>query len=247
LRLALAAPVIGLTATAVSTGRRGLAADAKVGAEVELPVAAAPAAPITAVVLGTPFARHLSRARGAVVAVLDGPIVTPRVVAGLTALLVLRRGDPTGSALFSFGLHVARMPSGAVAMFFVSPPLCVTASPASFAQVDPAYELAARTLGTSSSCAFREVGVPLATGRLSTSAVVMWARAVSEFVAVLVRAWRPHAAATLAYTRLAGCGFTAALPGAAALVIVALVPLSMLRALRTPVLGAMSLFQSRFP
>jgi molybdate/tungstate transport system permease protein len=62
--------------------------------------------------------------------------------------------------------------------------------------------------------------------------VVAWARAISEFGAVVVVAYHPRVASTLAYERFTGYGIAEALPVAAALALVALVPLVALRALR---------------
>jgi hypothetical protein len=89
----------------------------------------------------------------------------------------------------------------------------VSAARASFAQVDPAHELAARTLGAGPWRAFRRVSVPLAARGLLAGAVVTWARAVSEFGAVVVLAYHPRTAATLAYERFTGYGLAEALPG----------------------------------
>jgi molybdate/tungstate transport system permease protein len=138
-----------------------------------------------------------------------------------------------GGALLALGIRVVGTPLGtACAMLFVAAPLYVSAARASFAQVDPAHELTARTLGAGPWRAFRRVSVPLAARGLLAGAVVTWARAVSEFGAVVVLAYHPRTAATLAYERFTGYGLAEALPVAAALTFVALVPLVTLRALR---------------
>ena len=87
------------------------------------------------------------------------------------------------------------------------------------AQVDAAHELTARTLGSGPWRTFRRVSVPLAARGLLAGAVVTWARAVSEFGAVVVLAYHPRTAATLAYERFTGYGLAEALPVAAALVL----------------------------
>jgi molybdate/tungstate transport system permease protein len=117
-------------------------------------------------------------------------------------------------------------------MLFVAAPLYVSAARASFAQVDAAHELTARTLGAGPWRAFSRVSVPLAARGLLAGAVVTWARAVSEFGAVVVLAYHPRTMATLAYERYTGYGLGEALPVAAAMTIAALGPLVLLRALR---------------
>ncbi len=235
--LFLVAPVAGVVAAGGGAGLRALAADADVRAALALSAAAALGATAAAALLGTPLAWLLARrrvpARPLVEAALDLPLVLPHPVAGLALLLVLGRGTPAGGALLAAGLRVVGTPLGtACAMLFVAAPLYVSAARASFAQVDPAHELTARTLGAGPWRAFRRVTVPLAGRGLLAGAVVTWARAVSEFGAVVVLAYHPRTAATLAYERFTGYGLAEALPVAAALVFVALAPLVLLRALR---------------
>jgi molybdate/tungstate transport system permease protein len=91
----------------------------------------------------------------------------------------------------------------------------------------------ARTLGDSPWRAFRRVTLPLAGRGLLASSVVMWARAVSEFGAIVILTYNPKVASVLSYDRFTSFGLTEALPVAAVLAILALVPLTLLRALRT--------------
>jgi molybdate/tungstate transport system permease protein len=234
--LFLLAPVAGIVAAGGPAGLRALATDPEVRAALALSALAALAATATAALLGTPLAWQLARgrvpARGLVEALLDLPLVLPHPVAGIALLLLLGRQSPAGSALLALGVRVVGTPIGTVAaMLFVAAPLYVSAARASFAQVDPAHELTARTLGASPWRAFRQVSVPLAARGLLAGAVVTWARAVSEFGAVVVLAYHPRTAATLAYERFTGYGLAEALPVAAALAVVALGPLALLRAL----------------
>jgi molybdate/tungstate transport system permease protein len=90
----------------------------------------------------------------------------------------------------------------------------------------------ARTLGDSPARAFRRVTLPLAARGLIAAGVVSWARAVSEFGAIVILAYNPKVVSVLAYDRFTGFGLSEALPVAAALVLLALIPLTALRALR---------------
>ena len=59
----------------------------------------------------------------------------------------------------------------------------------------------------------------------------MWARAVSEFGAIVILTYNPKVASVLSYDRFTSYGLSEALPVAAVLVLLALVPLAALRAL----------------
>ncbi|MFZ0890744.1 MAG: hypothetical protein WA005_20070, partial [Candidatus Binataceae bacterium] len=77
--------------------------------------------------------------------------------------------------------------------------------------------------------AFFGVTVALARPALVSGAVMMWARALSEFGAVVVLAYYPMTAPVLIYDRFEGFGLQAAQPVAAAVVIIALVLFAALR------------------
>jgi molybdate/tungstate transport system permease protein len=76
------------------------------------------------------------------------------------------------------------------------------------------------------------VTLPLAARGLLASAIVTWARAVSEFGAIVILTYNPKVVSVLSYDRFTSFGLREALPVAAALTILALVPLTVLRALR---------------
>jgi molybdate/tungstate transport system permease protein len=138
-----------------------------------------------------------------------------------------------GSALYTAGIRVVGSPVGIVcAMLFVSAPLYVSAARETFARVDARYEAVARTLGDDAWRAFRRVTLPLSARGLTAAAVVMWARAVSEFGAIVILTYNPKVASVLSYDRFTSYGLSEALPVAAVLVLFALVPLIALRGLR---------------
>src|SRR5439155_324787 len=180
----------------------------------------------------------LARARlpGASVvgALLDLPLLLPHPVAGMALLLAFGRASPGGAALAAFGLAVVGSRTGIVlAMLFVAAPLYVSAAREAIARVDARYESVARTLGDSPVRAAWRITRPLAGRGLLAAAVVMWARAVSEFGAIVILTYNPKVVSVLSYDRFTGYGLTEALPVAAVLVLFALVPLAALRALRT--------------
>lgn len=232
----LVAPVAALVVPHLPAALRALARDRELQAALALTAAASTGATLVAVLTGTPLAWLLARrtvpGRALIDAVLDLPLVLPHPVAGIALLLVLGRASPLGAVLVAAGLGVVGTPVGAaLAMLFVAAPLYVSAARASFAAIDETHELVARTLGATPWYAFRHVTLPLAARGLAGGAAVAWARAISEFGAVIVLAYHPRVASVLAYERLTAFGLSDALPVAAALVLCAIVPLAVLRTL----------------
>ena len=237
LLLLLLAPVAGLVGAAGVTGVRHLVTDGELRGALALTLLAATTATLCGVVGGTPIAYVLARrrfpGRAVVAAILDLPLLLPHPVAGIALLLVLGRGSPLGEALLGAGLRLTGSVVGIVcAMIFVAAPLYVNGAREAFARVDRRYESVARTLGDSAWRAFRRVTLPLSARGLSASAIVMWARAVSEFGAIVIITYNPKVASVLSYDRFTSFGLREALPVAAVLVLLALVPLAALRALR---------------
>ncbi len=242
----LAIPVAALVLRGGAAGLRQLGGDAELQRALGLTAVTATAATIVVVLLGTPLAYLLARDRipgGSVVgALIELPLLIPHPVAGIALLLAFGRASPAGDALARAGLGIVGSPLGiGLAMLFVAAPLYVSAARESIARVDRRYEDVARTLGDTRWRAVRRVTLPLAARGLSAAAVVMWARAVSEFGAIVILTYNPKVASVLSYDRFTAFGLDAALPVAAVLVLLALVPLLVLRSLRAgigPIDGA---------
>jgi molybdate/tungstate transport system permease protein len=230
-------PIVGLVSSGGARGVAALATDADLRASLLLTAVTATIATVLGILGATPLAyllaRRSFRGRAIVSALMDLPLVIPHPVAGIALLLVLGRGSPVGGALYSAGLRVASSATGIVcARLFVSAPLYVSAAREAFARVDARYESVARTLGDDAWRAFRRITLPLSARGLTAAAVVMWARAVSEFGAIVILTYNPKVASVLSYDRFTSYGLSEALPVAAVLVLFALVPLAALRALR---------------
>ena len=236
--LFIVAPIAGLVASGGARGLASLAVDRELRSSLLLTALTATLATALGVIGGTPvaylLARRAFRGRAIVAAVLDLPLVIPHPVAGIALLLVLGRATPLGSALYAAGLRVTGSTTGIVcAMLFVSAPLYVSAAREAFARVDARYESVARTLGDGAWGAFRRVTLPLAGRGLTAAAMVMWGRAISEFGAIVILTYNPKVASVLSYDRFTSTGLSGAVPVGAVLVLFALVPLVVLRALRT--------------
>ena len=240
LLLLLALPIVALLLRGGAPGLAQLGGDRELRAALWLTAQTATFATLIALLLGTPLAYLLARGRmpgGTVVsALLDLPLLIPHPVAGMALLLAYGRASAAGSALAQLGLSIVGSRTGIVlAMLFVAAPLYVSAAREAIARVDERYESVARTLGDSPVRAAWRVTRPLAGRGLLAAAVVMWARAVSEFGAIVILTYNPKVASVLAYDRFTGEGLDAALPVAAVLVILAVVPLLVLRSLRAGV------------
>lgn len=237
LLLFLIVPVLQLMGAGAADGVRSLGSDGELRRALLLTGGTATLATAIGVLAGTPIAWLLARksfpGRAVVSALIDLPLLIPHPVAGIALLLVLGRDTPVGGAALSVGLRIVGSPVGIVAaMLFVSVPLFLSGAREAFARVDARYEGVARTLGDSPWRAFRRVTLPLASRGLLASAVVMWARAVSEFGAIVILTYNPKVASVLSYDRFTGFGLAEALPVAAVLALLALIPLTLLRALR---------------
>jgi molybdate/tungstate transport system permease protein len=235
----LVLPVAALVMRGGVEGVRLLGSDAELRDSLRLTATTATVATLATVLLGTPLAWLLARGRlpgGSVIgALLDLPLLIPHPVAGIALLLAFGRASAIGGALEQAGLALTGSPAAiGLAMAFVAAPLYVSAAREAIARVDARYESVARTLGDSTVRAAWRVTRPLASRGLVAAAVVMWARAVSEFGAIVILAYNPKVASVLSYDRFNAFGLDAALPVAAVLVLLALVPLIALRSLRAP-------------
>lgn len=204
-----------------------------------LTFAAAFVATVIALVLGVPLAYLLARrefwGKSVVQGIIDLPIIIPHTAAGVALLMVFGRRGLLGEPLASAGLFFTENFAGiVVAMLFVSLPLLVDTARESFALVDRRFEGVARTLGASPWTAFRRVTLPLAWRGIVAGSVMMWARGISEFGAVVILAYNPKTVSVLIYERFAGFGLDSALPVTTLLLVLALAVLVLTRAVLLP-------------
>jgi molybdate/tungstate transport system permease protein len=236
--LFLVAPIARLIGAGGAQGMQHLFSDGELRSSLALTALTATSATALAVLGGTPLAylleRRRFRGRTLLAAVIDLPLLIPHPVAGIALLLVLGRRSIVGGALLDFGIRVVGSPLGIVcAMLFVAAPLYVSATREAFARVDVRYEAVARSLGDPAWRAFRRVTLPLSARGMIAAAVVVWARAVSEFGAIVILTYNPKVASVLSYDRFTSYGLDEALPVAAVLALLAFVPLFAMRALNT--------------
>jgi len=188
-----------------------------------------------AFVCGVPLAYLLARADFAgkrlVEGIVDLPIVVPHSAAGIALLMVFGRRALLGRAFGLLSLKfVSAAPGIVIAMLFVSLSFLVNSAREGFESVDPRLERVARTLGASPWSAFWRVAFPLAWRSILSGMIMMWARGLSEFGAVVILAYHPMVAPVLLYERFESFGLQYARPVATLIILICLVTFVALRA-----------------
>jgi molybdate/tungstate transport system permease protein len=108
-------------------------------------------------------------------------------------------------------------------MAFVSAPFLIRSAQEAFGSVSLTMEKAARSLGASSFQVFWHVTFPLALRGILVGCLLTWARAVSEFGAVVILAYFPKTAPVQLFDAWESGGLEAALPISSLLIILAIV------------------------
>lgn len=211
--------------------------DRELLASIGLTLGTATAATLIGALLGVPLAyllaRRSFRGRRFVEAIVELPVVVPHPVAGIALLLFLGRNSAVGGMFAKFGIEfVSHIPGIVAGMLFVSVPILVSGAREAFRSVDPRLERVARTLGDPPAIAFRRVTLPLAGRGILAAAVLAWARAVSEFGAIVLLTYNPQVASVLIYDRFTTIGLPAAIPAALLLLTVALAVFAVVRVLQ---------------
>jgi molybdate/tungstate transport system permease protein len=175
-----------------------------------------------------PFAYLLARTnfplKRLVNGIIDLPIVLPHSAAGIALLGILSRNTFLGKAAESMGFSFVSSPPGIMlAMAFVSLPFLINAARDGFRAVPERLERVALNLGASPARVFFTVSVPLAWRAILSGLIMMWARGLSEFGAVIVIAYHPMVTPVLIYERFTAFGLRHARPVAAVFIAVCLV------------------------
>ncbi len=165
-----------------------------------------------------------------VLGIIDLPIVIPHSAAGIAMLGFLSRNSVVGKAASSVGLDFVGNPLGiAAAMAFVSIPFLVNAARDGFLSVSVRLEKTARSLGASPSRVFFTISVPLAGRNIVSGLVMMFARGLSEFGAIVIIAYHPMVTPVLIFERFGSYGLQYARPVAVVFILVCLIFFILLR------------------
>ena len=233
--LFIGVPLIKMVLTSTPAALWQTLAESEVKNSILLTLYCALLATLTGVVLGVPLAyllvRHEFPGKGIIEGLIDLPVVVPHSAAGIALLFVFGRRFFLGRTFHALGLDFVGEVAGIViAMLFVSVPFLVNAAKEGFRSVDVRLENVARTLGASPWQTFIHVSLPLTWRSILSGGVMMWARGISEFGAVLILAYHPMIAPILVYERFESFGLEYARPVAVLLVLICLITFVALRA-----------------
>jgi molybdate/tungstate transport system permease protein len=209
--LVVVAPLGGMMLAASGSPLVEAAGDAQVRASILLTLWTSALATLLLALPSIPLAWLLARrefpGKGLVTGLLDLPVVIPHSAAGIALLGVLGRDSLAGQAAEACGFAFVGGRAGIVAaMAFVSLPFLINAARDAFAAVPERLEKAALTLGASPWRAFRTISLPLAWRGVLTGMVMMFARGLSEFGAVIIIAYHPMVAPVMIYERFNAFG-----------------------------------------
>jgi molybdate/tungstate transport system permease protein len=155
--------------------------------------------------------------------IIDLPVVLPHTAAGIALLGFISREGLLGGAAQKAGIMLVNNAAGiALAMAFVSLPFLINAARDGFAAVPERIEKAALTLGASPARIFFTVSTPLAWRSIVSGFIMMFARGMSEFGAVVIIAYHPMIAPVLIYERFNTYGINYARPASIIFILVAL-------------------------
>lgn len=148
-----------------------------------------------------------------VLGIIDLPIVIPHSAAGIAILGFIARDSVIGKTAGLFGLNFVGHPVGiAFAMAFVSIPFLINAAKNGFEAVPERLEKAALNLGASQRRVFFSISIPLAWKSIISGTIMMFARGMSEFGAIVIVAYHPMVTPVLIYERFNSFGLNYARP-----------------------------------
>ncbi len=208
--------------------------DSEVTASIALTIYAAFIATVIGFILGVPLAYLLAKTsfpgKRLVEGLIDLPLVIPHSAAGIALLFVFGRNYFMGQAFDSVGIRFLDSLAGIViAMLFVSVPFLIDSAKEGFQKVDPRLEKVARTLGATHWQTFTRISFPLAWRSIMAGNIMMWARGMSEFGAVIIIAYHPMIAPVLVYEKFETYGLNYARPIAVILILISLFVFVLLR------------------
>lgn len=159
-----------------------------------------------------------------VTGIIELPIVIPHSAAGIAVLGFISRDTAVGRFGSMLGIDFVGAPAGiALAMAFVSLPYLVSAARDGFTAVPVRLEQAAMNLGASPARVFFTVSLPLAWRSIVSGLILMFARGMSEFGAVVIIAYHPMVAPVLIWERFGAFGLDAARPVSVLFITISLV------------------------
>ncbi len=153
------------------------------------------------------LARKKFTGKSIVQGIIDLPIVIPHSAAGIAVLGFVSRDTFLGKFAGELGINFVGHPIGiGFAMAFVSLPFLINSARDGFIAVPEQLEKTAYSLGASYVRTFFTISLPLAHKSIITGLILMFARGMSEFGAVIILAYHPMVTPILIYERFTSYG-----------------------------------------
>jgi len=176
------------------------------------------------------LARHEFWGKGVIEAIVDIPVMFPHSAAGIALLSIYGSRFLFGKMFAVFGIEFVDTVFGVIlGMFFVSFSYLVNSAKEGFKKVDVHLEYVARNLGASRFQSFWKVVLPCAFSDILSGMIMMWARGLSEFGAVVILAYHPMTAPVMIYERFTSFGLQYSKPISVIMIYISLIIFILLR------------------
>lgn len=217
LLLFIISPILGMVFATPLDSLVSTAGEKEVQSSIWLTIWVAMVATLVFAILSIPLAyilaRHNFPLKRLVLGIIDLPVVIPHSAAGIALLGFMTRDSVLGKTSASLGFSFVGTPAGiALAMAFVSVPFLINYAREGFAAVPERLEKAALNLGASPTRAFFTISLPLAWKSIVSGLIMMFARGMSEFGAVIIVAYHPMITPVMIFERFGSFGLKYARP-----------------------------------
>ena len=167
---------------------------------------------LTGLPLAYLIARYEFKGKSLIESIIDIPTMIPHTAAGIALLFTFGKIFPIIDTTFGIML----------AMMFLSAPYLINSAKEGFRKVDIKLENSARILGANPFWTFLKITIPNARKDIVNGMLLMWARGLGEFGAVVIIAYHPMVAPVLIYDRYTSFGLKYSAPVAAVMIIVSI-------------------------
>ncbi len=235
--LFILAPIIGLFLSSNFPELKSALIDTEVTDSIYTTIFSAFLATLCSIIFVIPAAYFISRntfpLKKLIISLFDLPVVIPHTAAGIAILGIVSRNTAVGKFADAVGINFVGTHFGiALAMAFVSIPFLFNATLTGFDSVPKKFELAASNLGASPLRVFFTISLPLAWRAIIGGIVLMFARGMSEFGAVIIIAYHPMTTPVLIFERFTSYGLAYSRPVAIIFIAISLLTFFLLRMIK---------------